>query len=88
MLLNLKAEVKRFIKSIFLTLRMQIELPKETSSKLSKASKVLGIEDKEIVDRAIIVYLDSIEKMLELKREMKDWDALSDEALISFEKSL
>jgi len=67
---------------------MQIELLKETSSKLAKASKVLGIKDKDLVDRAIIVYLDNMEKMLELKQEMKAWDALSDEALISFEESL
>lgn len=67
---------------------MQLELPKETSEKLLKASKVLGIKDKEIVDRAIVVYLDSIGKMIKLKQEMKDWDTLSDEALVSFEESL
>ena len=67
---------------------MQIELQKETSQKLSRASKALGIKDKELADRAIIVYLDSIKKMMELKEEMKVWDALSDEALASFEKSL
>ena len=67
---------------------MQIELAKETSNKLLKASKILGIKNKEIVDRAIVVYLDSLEKMLELKQEMKNWDTLSDEALISFEESL
>lgn len=67
---------------------MQIELPKETSKKLTQASKALGIKDKELVDRAVVVYLDSIEKMLELKKEMKIWDVLSDEALASFEESL
>lgn len=67
---------------------MQIELAKETTSKLLRASKVFGIKNREIAERAIIVYLDSIEKMMELKQEMKDWDILSDEGLISFEESL
>lgn len=67
---------------------MQIELPKETSSKLLKASKALGIGNKELIDRAIIVYLDNITRYVELKEEMGEWDKLSDEALISFEESL
>ena len=67
---------------------MQIELPKETTRKLNKASKILGLKDKQIVDRAILVYLDNIEKYVGLKKEMKDWDALSDEALVSFEDAL
>lgn|GEM_PF-3396341 len=41
---------------------MQIDLLKETSNKLSKASKLLGVKDKDIVDRAVVVYLDSIKK--------------------------
>ena len=53
---------------------MQIELPKETANKLSMASKALGINDKELAGRAILLYLDNIEKYTELKREMKKWD--------------
>lgn len=66
---------------------MQIELEKDTSKKINQASKILGIEKDELVDRAILVYLDNMSKYLELKQEMKEWDALSDEALINFEKS-
>ncbi len=67
---------------------MQIELSKDTFKKLEDASKVLGIEDNKLIDRAILVYLDAIQKQIDLKREMRLWDELSDEALINFEKSL
>jgi len=67
---------------------MQIEISKDTSRKIEEASKVLGIKRNNIIDRAILVYLDSIQKQLELKKEMKLWDELSDEALVNFEKSL
>jgi len=67
---------------------MQIELPKETSKKVHRASELLGIQNQELVQRALIVYLDNLEKYMALKQEMKDWDTLSDEALQSFEKSL
>ena len=67
---------------------MQIELPKDTSEKVSKASKLLGIRNQELVDRALVVYLDNLSKSLDLKKEMKEWDTLSDEALTYFEKEL
>ena len=67
---------------------MQIELEKDTSKKVDEASKLLGIGKNEIIDRAVLVYLDNLAKYLDLKHEMKAWDSLSDEALINFEKSL
>ena len=48
----------------------------------------MGIKKDELVDRAILLYLDNLSKYLELKQEMHDWDILSDEALLNFEKSL
>lgn len=67
---------------------MQIQTSKDTDKKIKEASKALGLEDEEIVDRAISLYLDNIEKYVELKKEFKDWDKLSDEALMNFERSL
>ena len=69
-------------------MKMQIEIPKDTSKKVEKISKILGIEKKQLVDRAILLYLDNISKYLNLKEEFNEWDMLSDEALINFEKSL
>ena len=62
---------------------MKIELSKETEKKLNKVSSVLGIGDKDVVNRAILFYLDTISKQLELKKEMDSWDMLSDEASLS-----
>jgi len=67
---------------------MQIEIPKETSEKITRASELLGIKNKDLVDRAISVYLDNLSKFLNLKKELVEWDLLSDEALINFEKSI
>ncbi|HIK02451.1 TPA: hypothetical protein H1012_01230 [archaeon] len=65
---------------------MQIELPKETSKKVEDASKVLGLEKKDIINRALLLYLDNLQKYLELKKELKEWDSLSDEAILNFER--
>jgi hypothetical protein len=67
---------------------MEIEIRKDTSEKISKASKILGLKKKELVDRAILLYLDSISRYTDLKQEMREWDVLSDEALMNFEEAL
>ena len=67
---------------------MQIELPKDISKKVEEASKRLGIKKQQLVDKAVLLYLDNISKYLDLKQEVKEWDYLSDEALTNFEKSL
>ncbi len=67
---------------------MQFEIEQDTSRKVEKASQLLGIEKREIIDRALLLYLDNISKYLNLKQEMQEWDVLSDEALENFEKSL
>ena len=67
---------------------MDIHLSKEIDSELRSASKALGFKEDVMVERAVSFYLDSIRKQLTLKCELDQWDALSDEALLSFEKSL
>lgn len=67
---------------------MQVEIPKDTSAKIRKIVRLLGIKKQQLVDRAILLYIDNLSKYLELKEEMKEWDYLSDEALLNFEKSL
>lgn len=67
---------------------MEIEIQKDTSEKVGKASELLGIGKEEIIDRALLLYLDNLSKYLDLKEEIKEWDSLSDEALENFEKSL
>jgi hypothetical protein len=52
--------------------------------KVKSASKKLGFEEKDLVDRALLLYLDSIEKNIQLKKEFAEWDALSDEVMEKF----
>ncbi len=67
---------------------MEVELSTETSQKIHEVSELTGISQTQLVDRALLLYLDNLEKYLELIKEFRQWDALSDEALRTFEKAL
>jgi hypothetical protein len=67
---------------------MEVDLPKELDEKIAEISVLLDMDEEEIVNRAVILYIDNIEKFLELKKELKQWDALSDEAFENFERDL
>jgi hypothetical protein len=59
---------------------MRIEISNNTLKKIDDVSKLLGIRKKNLIERALLFYMDSIQKQLELKKEMKMWDKLSDES--------
>lgn len=65
---------------------MEIELSKEMAKRLNKVSSLLGMGNNDIINRALLFYLDTISKQVELKKEMASWDKLSDEALVKFDK--
>jgi len=46
------------------------------------------IQRRKMVDRTILFYLNIIKEKLSLKKEFREWDKLSDEAFLNFEKSL
>lgn len=56
-------------------------LTKRTRTSIKNASKVLGVEEKDILERASLFYLDAIKGEMEFKKEIEFWDYLSDEAL-------
>lgn len=60
---------------------MPTGLKENLDSRVKDVSKMLGVDKKELIDRAVAFYLDSIQKTMELKRELDAWDVLSDEAL-------
>lgn len=66
----------------------EVVIPKDTLRRIGSASELLGVGKQELVDKALLLYLDNLSKFLDLKRELKEWDALSDEALKNFESSL
>ena len=67
---------------------MIIELPKDLEKKIEETSLLLNMNKDEIVNRAVKIFIDDTEKYLQLKRELKNWDSMSDESLIGFEKTL
>jgi len=68
--------------------KMHVDVSKDVGTKIERMSGIMGIGKKELVDRAILTYIDSVSRFLELKKEFREWDELSDEALLNFEKSL
>ena len=67
---------------------MEVKISREIKEKLKDASEKLGFNENEIVERAVLIYLDMIKKQIDLSKEFKDWDKLSDEAIVNFENSL
>lgn len=60
---------------------MQIQLEKKLNKRVRDASKIFGVDERQLVKRALLLYLDSLQKSFDLKREFDAWEALSDEAL-------
>ncbi len=67
---------------------MEIDIPEDTQKKISEASRKLGIDEEELVDKAILHFLNDVNEYVEIKKEFDQWEKLSDEALVKFEKSL
>lgn len=66
---------------------MEIVLSQSVENKLNNASILLGYKKQELINRAIMYYLDSINTKIEFEQELKSLDILSDEALENFEKT-
>ena len=55
-------------------------LEKELKKEAEKVSKEMGIGKKELLERALILYLDSVKQQLSLFKELEAWERLSDDA--------
>ena len=55
---------------------------------LQQASKLMGIDEQEVVHRALELYLASIREPFGLAAELRAWESLSDEALQNMESNL
>ena len=69
-------------------MKMQIHLQEPTLIQLKKVSQTTGIQEESLIQRAILYYLDTIQRDVDMYDEMHAWDALSDEALVNFEEAL
>lgn len=59
---------------------MQIEIKEKLNKKVGDASKMLGVDKRQVVERAVLLYLEDLKKSTDLKREFDAWEELSDEA--------
>ncbi|MBI2675695.1 MAG: hypothetical protein HYX24_04515 [Candidatus Aenigmarchaeota archaeon] len=67
---------------------MQVKLSQEVEKKVGEAAHALGLNENEVVNQALLFYLDTISKNLSLKLELQAWENLSDEAWANFESQL
>ena len=65
-----------------------ITIDNNTHSDLEKASKITGLDEQELADRAIAHYLHSMRDEIALAEEFEAWDRASDEALVNMEREL
>ena len=55
---------------------------KKIKSDFKLASRILGINENDLFQKAMMYYLHTIKDQIALKKEFDAWDKLSDEALI------
>ena len=48
-------------------------------------SKVLGVDENELVNRAVLLFLKNVREQTDLQEEINAWNAASDEALIKMD---
>jgi hypothetical protein len=63
---------------------MQVNFHNQTMARLKQVSQVIGIREENLIQRAVLYYLDAIQKQTELIDEMNAWDSLSDESQVNF----
>lgn len=66
-----------------------ITIPKKGSlyNDIKETSHTMGVDEQELVERAILFYLNTIKEHTALRQEFDIWDRLSDEAFVSMEKN-
>ena len=65
---------------------MEIEISSELKQSLEKAVKDLGLTEKEIIKRALRVYLINLGDYLSLKEELYAWEIASEKDIRNLEK--
>ena len=62
---------------------MQIQLEKQLNKRVQDASRIFGVDQSQLIKQALLLYLDSLQRSFDLKKEFDAWDSLSDETLRS-----
>jgi negative regulator of replication initiation len=66
----------------------KIQLDKNLYQDVKNTSRFIGVDAEEIINRALVLYLDSVQQITALNQEFQAWDVLSDEALIGMEDTV
>ncbi len=53
---------------------------------MKRVSQVMGIDEQELVQRAMRFYLASMQQEIALEKELQAWEWVSDEALLNMER--
>lgn len=67
---------------------MEVEISEEVSKNIKKASQELGLDQNELVRRAVRFYLHNLLEEKDLKEELEAWENAGIEDLQNFEKRL
>lgn len=59
-------------------------LSKEVKQQMEIVSEKMGLEKKEILNRALLLYFEGIRKQLDLFKELESWEKLSNESLLKY----
>ena len=59
-----------------------LTISKKNKYDLKIASKIMGVEEDTLFERAITFYLHAMKDKISLKNEFDSWDVLSDEAFL------
>ncbi len=65
---------------------MQVNFHNQTMARLKQVSQVIGIREENLIQRAVLYYLDAIQKQAELIDEMNAWDNMSDELSLNLKR--
>lgn len=82
MILNLKSSIIKIRKPY--NKNMEI-LDSKLQKQIKVASRKLGLNPRDVVNRAVSSYLDSMKEFTNLKKELHLWDILSAETLRKYQ---
>ncbi|MDZ4285287.1 MAG: hypothetical protein U1A28_05690 [Patescibacteria group bacterium] len=66
---------------------MNTVVQKQLKKEIKRVSKVMGVGEKELVERAMRFYLASVKQELALQDELDAWERASDETLTKMDTS-
>ncbi|MBI4182279.1 MAG: hypothetical protein HY520_04915 [Candidatus Aenigmarchaeota archaeon] len=66
---------------------MEIRLSHDVRKKVEQTARAMGLGEQDVVNQALLFYLDAFDRRVQLAQELVAWDRLSDEAMKHFEKA-